>query len=203
MNEEEKKKMEALETENAELKASNEGFIADLSGRDLKISNLEKNAQERGQQFKLFKDMSDAEKDLMSEKEQELMQRQDALESERAKDLVERAEYNKKIREATINNIATRMAKGDKDLTAQIKINLGKLNPELLDKAQTEEEMTPYVQDAFGMTGAMAGADPLRQAINTDGLPARVEGEKDYAESKEGQDIGKALNLSAFKTNQE
>ena len=203
MNEEEKKKMEALETENAELKASNEGFIADLSGRDLKISNLEKNAQERGQQFKLFKDMSDAEKDLMSEKEQELMQRQDALESERAKDLVERAEYNKKMKEATINNIATRIAKGDKDLMAQIKINLGKLNPELLDKATTEEELAPYVQDAFGMTGASAGADPLRQAINADGLPARVEGEKDHADTKDGQDLGKALNLSAFNTNKE
>ena len=203
MNEDEKKKMEALEKENAELKTSNEGFIADLSGRDTKISNLEKNAQERGQQFKLFKDMSDAEKDLMSEKEQELAQRQDALESERAKDLVERAEYNTKMKEATINNIATRIAKGDKDLMSQIKINLGKLNPELLDKATTEEELAPYVQDAFGMTGASAGADPLRQAINADGLPARVEGEKDHADTKDGQDLGKALNLSAFNTNKE
>jgi len=86
---------------------------------------------------------------------------------------------------------------------AQIKINLGKLNPELLDKATTEEELAPYVQDAFGMTGASAGADPLRQAINADGLPARVEGEKDHADTKDGQDLGKALNLSAFNTNKE
>lgn len=206
MNEEEKKKMKALEDENTSLKqqvndlgVEKTKLIADIAERDTKITTLEANAQERSQQFKKFKEMTDAEKELLSEKEKELLQRQDALEEEREKDRLERVAFQKKQKDATIGNLANRLAKGDKDLAEQIKINLGKINPELLEKAQTEEELTPYVQDAFNMTGAgNTQGDPLRNAINQDGIPAKVDGEKDFSDTKEGADLGKALGLSSF-----
>jgi hypothetical protein len=174
-------------------------LITDISERDTKITTLEKNAQERGEQFKKFKDMNEAEKELLSEKEKELLQRQDALEEERQKDRQERLEFNKKQKDATISNLANRLSKGDKDIAEQIKINLGKLSPELLEKATTEEELTPYVQDAFNMTGiGNTQSNSLRDAINTDGLPAKIEGEKDFSDTQEGKQIGNALGLKSF-----
>ena len=206
MNEEEKKKMANLEKqvadltkENGELKTSNTKLGEDIKERDTKITTLEENARERGQQFKRFKEMTDAEKELLSEKEKELMQRQDALEEEREKDRKDREEFNKKQKDATITNLANRLAKGDKDLAEQIKINLGKINPELLNNAQTEEELTPFVTDAFNMTGAgNTQGDSLSNAINTDGLPAKVDGEKDFADTSDGKQLGSMLGLKSF-----
>lgn len=206
MNEEEKKKMAQLEADNVALKqqvndlgVEKTKLVADITERDTTITNLKKNAQERGEQFKKFKDMTDAEKDLLSEKEQEILQRQEKLEEDRENDRKDREIYDKKIKDATIQNLAVKYAKGDKDLVEQIKINLGKLSPELLAKATTEEELTPYIQDAFNMTGVGAVADPLREAINADGLPAKVEGQKDFSDTKDGQNLGNAMGLSSFK----
>ena len=201
MTPEEIKKMQeenvALKQQNNDLGVEKTKLIADLGERDTKITTLEQNAKERGEQFKRFKDLTETEKELLSEKEKELLQRQDQLEEDRKKDLAERNEYKTKIKNATIDNLAAKFSKGDKDLVEQIKINLKKLSPEMLEKATTEEELTPIVQDAFNMTGAGAGADPLREAINADGLPARVEGEKDFSDTKDGKDLSKALNLSS------
>lgn len=192
----------ALKQQVNDLGVEKNKLITDVTERDTTIATLKTQAGERAEQFKKFKDMSEAEKELLSEKEKELLQRQDQLEEDRKQDLAERAEHNRKIKEATISNIATKFAKGDKDLTEQIKINLGKLSPELLDKAITEEEITPFVQDAFNMTGAgNTQGDLLREAINTDGLPARVSGEKDFSDTKEGQDLGKAMGLGSFNNN--
>lgn len=207
MTPEEIKKMQdenvALKQQVNDLGVEKAKLVTDIGERDASITELKKNAQERGEQFKRFKDMTDAEKELLSEKEQELLQRQDQLELDRAKDIEDRKAYDKKIKDGTIQNLATRLAKGDKDLTEQIKINLGKLSPELLEKAQTEEELTPYVQDAFNMTGVHNSTDPLRDANNTDGYPAKVDGQTDYSTSQEGADLGKAMGLSSFNnTNQ-
>ena len=121
------------------------------------------------------------------------------LEEEREKDRKDREEFNKKQKDATITNLANRLAKGDKDLAEQIKINLGKINPELLNNAQTEEELTPFVTDAFNMTGAgNTQGDSLRNAINTDGLPAKVDGEKDFADTSDGKQLGSMLGLKSF-----
>jgi hypothetical protein len=202
MTPEEIKKMQeeniALKQQVNDLGIEKTKLVTDITERDTTIADLKKNAEERGQQFKKFKEMNEAEKELLSEKEKEILQRQDALEEARQKDVADRDAFNKKVKDTTIANLANRLAKGDKDLAEQIKINLGKLSPELLSKAQTEEELTPYVQDAFNMTGAHSTGDPLREAINTDGLPAKVEGEKDFSTTKEGQDLGKAMGLSSF-----
>ena len=176
-------------------------LVSDLAVKVAALEDLKKNAEERSGQFKKFKEMNEAEKELLSEKEKELLQRQDALEEARLKDMEDRKVYDKKIKDATINNLATRIAKGDKDLAEQIKINLSKLSPELLNKATTEEELTPIVQDAFNMTGSHVNNESLRQAINSDGLPAKVDGEKDFADTQEGKTMGSMLNLSFTKEN--
>lgn len=188
----------ALKQQVNDLEVEKTQLVTDLAEKDTKITTLEENARERGMQFKRYKEMTDAQKELLSEQEKELLQRQDLLEEEREKDRQERAEFNKKQKTATITNIANRLAKGDKDLVEQIKINLNKLSPELLDKAQTEDEIAPYVNDAFNMTGISTVADPLSTAINADGIPAKNPGEKDFSETTEGKQFGSMLGLKSF-----
>lgn len=202
MNEKEieamKAKIATLEAENAELKESNTLLGKDIAERDNTIADLKKNAQERGQQFKKLKEMTEAEKELLSEKEKELLARQEALEEERENDRRERAERDQKEKEARINSIARRFAKGNEEIAEQIKLNLGKLSPELVGKAITEEEITPLVQDAFNMIGISNSPDALNLAHNTGGLPAKGVGEKDYADTQEGKQLGQALGLQSF-----
>lgn len=191
-----KTQVETLTKDNGEFKESNTKLGEDLKAKDTEIGTLKTQAGERAEQFKRFKDMTDAEKDLLTEKEKELMQRQDKFEEEQAQFRKETEDRNKKERDARIETLATKMAKGDADLKAQIKINLTKLNPEALSKAQTEEELTPYIQDALNMTGAGAPADPLRSAHNTEGAHAPIKREGDFADTSTGKELAGALNLS-------
>lgn len=194
-----KKDNENLVKENGEFKTTNTELDKTNKSKDETIAVMKKNAQEQGANFKKFRDMSEAEKDLLSEKEKEILQRQEKLEEDRAKDLADRAEHDKRIRTQTIDNLATKMAKGNKDLIDQIKINLGKLNPELLNAAITEQDLTPLVDSAFKMTGTQTTVDPLRKAHNTEGEPAPIDSNADYSKTKEGTDLGKAMGLNFAK----
>lgn len=187
---------EKLLKENGEFKTSNTKLGEDLKVRDESITQLKKNAQERGEQFKKLKDMSEAERELLSEKEKELLLRQEKLEEERAQDLKTQKDRDEKQKNYVIDNLANKMAKGNKDLAEQIKINLGKLNPELLKDAMTEQDLAPHIDTAFKMTGVSSQPDPLRTAHNTDGSGAPIKSENDFSETKEGKDLAGALGLS-------
>lgn len=203
MTDEEKQKMADLEAqvtaltkENNEFKESNTKLGEDIKARDIQITDLKTQAGERAEQFRKFKDLTDAEKELLTEKEKELMIRQDKFEEEQAQFRKDTEERNKKERDARIDTLATRMSKGDKEIAAQIKINLGKLNPEALNKAQTEDELAPYIQDALNMTGVGAPADPLRTAHNMEGRNGEVKKEDNFADTSTGKELAGALGLS-------
>jgi hypothetical protein len=203
MTPEEKKKMADLEAkvatlakENEDFKTSNTKLGEDIKERDTKITELKTQAGERAEQFKKFKDMTDAEKDLLTEKEKELLLRQEKLEEDQAKFQQETAERNAKDRSERIEALAEKFAKGDKDLKEQIKINLGKLNPELVGKAVSDVELTPFIQDALNLTGAGANPDPLRDAHNHEGAGAPVSPVEGFGATKEGKDLSGAMGLS-------
>lgn len=202
--------IKTMQTENAKLKAdlatsttevttlkeSNTKLGEDIKERDTKIGELRTQAGERAQQFKLLKDMTAAEKELLSEKELEIMQRTEKLETDRQEANKIQAERDQKQRDFTIDSLATKYAKGNKDLVAQIKINLGKLDPKLLEGALTEQDLTPHVESAFKMTGAGTGADPLRTAHNAGGETAPIDNPNNFATSEDGKKLAGALGLS-------
>ncbi len=189
-------KVVVLTKENAEFKDSNTKLGQDIAERDTSIAELKANAKERGEQFKKLKDMTEAEKDLLTEKELELIKRQEIIENERAEEKKTNQEREAKVKEQTIENLANKFAKGNKDLAAQIKINLGKLNPALLEGAITEQDLVPHVESAFRMSGIATSADPLRTAHNADGNPAPINSETDFSTTKEGKDLAGAMGLS-------
>lgn len=187
---------EALKKENEEFKDSNTKLGEDLKQRDTEIGTLKANAKERGEQFRKLKEYTEAEKELLSEKELELLQRQEALELEREEDRRIQKERDEKSKNYAIDNLANKMAKGNKDIAEQIKINLGKLNPALLEGAITEQDLAPHVESAFKMTGISNTADPLRTAHNADGGNAPIKSDNDFSETKEGKDLASAMGLS-------
>lgn len=191
-----KEENEALKKENAEFKDSNTKLGEDLKLRDTQIADLKTQAGERAQQFKKLKDMTDAERDSLTEKEQELMMRQEKIEEDRANEIKERVERETKQRTETIESLANKFAKGDKDVAAQIKINLGKFNPELLNKALTETEIAPFVDSAFKMTGITSTPDPLRTAHNADGGNGPINSDNDFSKTESGKSLASAMGLS-------
>lgn len=206
MNEEEIKKMQAentklkadLETATAEvttLKADNTKLGADITERDTKITKLTGDATERAHQFKKLKDMTEAEKELLSEKEKELLIRQEKLEDDQAKFSKDQGERTAKEKTERIEQLATKIAKGNKDLVAQIKINLTKLDPALLEKATTEAELMPHIDSAFKMTGVTAPTGDVREAHNQGGFGAGAESKDDFSGTKEGKDMAGAMGL--------
>lgn len=189
-------KVATLTTENEEFKTSNTKLGEDIKERDGTISTLKQNAKEQGLNFKKLRDMTKEESDLLSEKDKEILQRQEKLEEDQAEWQKGQAERDKKQKDQTIEALATKMAKGDKELISQIKINLGKLNPELLTKAITEADLTPLVDNAFKMTGAGIGPDALRSAHNHGGETAPVETKDGFGATKEGKSLAGAMGLS-------
>lgn len=186
----------ALKKENNDFKVSNTKLGEDLKVKDTEISSLKANAKERGEQFRKLKEYSEAERELLSEKELEIIQRQEALELEREEDRRIQKERDDKSKNYAIDNLANKFSKGNKDIAEQIKINLGKLNPALLEGAITEQDLAPHVESAFKMTGISNTADPLRTAHNADGGSAPINNENNFADTKEGKDLAGAMGLT-------
>jgi hypothetical protein len=187
---------ETLTKENGDFKDSNTKLGEDIKERDLKIEEQAKQAKEQGDNFKKLRDMTKEEKELLSEQELGILARQEKLETDQAEFQKRQGEMTAKERTARIENLANKFAKGNKDLVAQIKINLSKLDPAYLEKATTEEELTPFIDSALKMTGAGAGADPLRMAHNEGGGFGEVTKTDDYSGTKEGKDLSGMMGLS-------
>lgn len=187
-------------TENGELKGTNTQLTVDLVARDESIAGLKKQASEQAQNFKKVRDMSEKEKELYTEKELELLQRNEKLEEDRLAFEAKQTEFNGKQRSAIIDNLAKRFARGDAEIEKQIKINLGKLDPAQVSLAMTEAELTPHIESALNMTGTTLPAnDPLREAHNFGGGNAPVEKTDDFSTTAEGKATASALGLQSAK----
>ena len=79
MNEEEMKaKIAALEKENADYKAGSDTLTQQIKDKDVEIATMRDKAREQGLNFKKLRDYTDAEKELLTEKEKEIIERQEA-----------------------------------------------------------------------------------------------------------------------------
>ncbi len=194
-----KEKIALLEKENKEYKDTNTTLNDQLKGKDEDIATLKQNAKKQGENFKKLRDMSEAEKAEYTEKELELMKRQEEFEIKQEQDRQDRLAFEGKQRQVVIDNLANKYSRGDKELAEQIKINLGKLNPELVNPAMTEVELTPFVESAFNMLGVIQKPDALREANNYTGGTAEVKSDKDFADTKEGKDLAGMMGLSQAK----
>lgn len=178
------KKIEALEKELADIKEQNTGFMNDLKERDTEIENLRERAKEQGFNFKKFRDMSKEEKELMTEKEQELARRQDELEEQREKDRQEMENWKKSQRDTMINDAINKYANGNEEIANKIRLNLEKFKD--FDTATTRESIQSLTDGAVKMLNEYK-ADPLRDAHNASGMPGEYKKSDDFTQTSDGQ----------------
>lgn len=203
MNEEEMKakitelegQVTTLTTEKTDLATKVTTLETTVGTKDKEIVKLNERAREQGDNFKKLRDMTKAEKELLSEKELEFQTRQEALEEQAQKVADDQAAFLKGQRESLVKSLVNRYARGDAEVAKKIEFNLSKLSGSA--EAITEEALKPFVQDSFNMIGSSNLPDNLREAHNTDGAPqqfnsSQKEGEG-FAESARGKELSTAL----------
>ncbi len=193
------KEIETLKAKNTALEAENKEFVTTNTDLAKTVEDLKAHTKNQADNFKKLRDMSDAEKELYTEKELELMKRNEAIEEQQVLFKKEQDEFKQKQKDAIIENLVTKYAKGDKELASQIKINLGKLNPELINPAITEAELTPHVESAFNMLGIKQSPDALREANNYSGGVVEVKSENDFSNTQAGKELAGSMGLNIGK----
>jgi len=202
MNEEEMKakiaeleeKVTTITKENEDYKAGAEESAKQLKEKDSIIEDMQIKARERGEQFKKFRDMTAEEKELLTEKEKELMQRQEAQEEALKKFQEDQAGFTKKQKEALINTLALKKAGGNQELADKIKVTLNKLNG--IEALSTEAELAPEIDFAYNGLGIQTTPNPLNEANNTTGTGAEYKTDNSFAETQDGKSLAGALGLS-------
>lgn len=177
-------KITALEAEKAELSTQ-------VAERDGKILTLEDNAKKQGENFKKLRDMSKEEKELLSEKELELLKRQEEVETQALSIKEQQDKFFQDQRASVLKNLVNKHARGDEELAKKIEFNLSKIKDSEL--AMNEESLTPIVKDAFNMLGGEV-TDAVRMAHNERGGTQDYKApENGFADTQHGKDLSTAL----------
>ena len=197
-----------LEEATAKIKES-EAKVAELTGsvttltKEVKEKNVlieQKNQDLVGlrkqseTKYKKLADMTEAEKEAMSQKEIELQQRQEKFEADQAKLEKTIAEQNTKERNYRIDSVVKKIAGKDAKLAEIVRANMDRIKDS--DKATTPEELEKIATEALGMTG-QARPNPVRGAINATGEVDVAPDTKGFADSDEGKSLAAGLNLKS------
>ena len=184
-------KITALETENTGLKTTNAELTTQIGEKDSKITELNDHLAEKGRQFKALRDMTKEEKELLSEKELEILERQEKVEKDAADLKAKQDGFFQEQRQNIVKNLVNKYARGDEELAKKIEFNLGKIKDSEL--AMNEEALAPLVRDSFNMLGNEV-PDAVRQAHNERGAGADYKPtENGFADSEKGKQLSDAL----------
>jgi hypothetical protein len=187
-------KVETLSKENIDYKAGSETLTQQMKDKEAELAKMKDAAREQGLNFKKLRDYTDAEKELLTEKEKEIIERQEAQEEAVKKFQEEQAGFTKKQKDALIDTLAMKKAGGNKELADKIKITLNKLNG--IDALSTEAELGPEIDFAFNGLGIQTKADPLVEANNWGGQTVTTPTGTDFSTTPEGKETASLLGLS-------
>lgn len=168
----------------------------DLMVRDTEIKGLKDQAREQAGNFKKLRDMSAEEKELLTEKEKELMIRQEQFEEKLAEQTTREQEFKMKQRNEFIDKKINEIARGDQKIADEIKVHMSKFKD--VENAILETELTPFIDMATKMVD-IPKADPLNQAHNQGGFTGEFSKEDNFAETPEGKSVAQSLGLSQAK----
>ena len=184
-------KITTLEAEKTALATTNAELTTQVAEKDGKILTLEDNAKKQGENFKKLRDMSKEEKELLSEKELELLKRQEEVENQALTVKQQQDQFFKDQRGAVLKNLVEKYAKGDVELAKKIEFNLAKIKDS--DLAMNEEALAPLVKDSFNMLGVEV-IDAVRGAHNERGTGADYQPkDSGFADTQQGKDLSEAL----------
>lgn len=183
-----------IEEERSTYKTEKETLEKTISEKNLMIEQKSKDVIGARRKYKKLSDMSDEERDSLTEKELELQKRQEEQE-ERQQDFEKRQQaLTEKEVTARKNNAILKFAGEDKELAEKIFANYDRIKD--AETASTNEEVAKIASEAFNMLGTPKG-DGVESVINSGGNGKSGEGDKtDFSETSEGKEIAGALGLN-------
>ena len=182
-----------LQDKATKLEAEKAQLLADLAEKDKVIEQKSKDVVGARKEYKRLADMTAEEKEALSAKEQELLERQEAHDAKVAQLEKEQADRNAKEKQARVDKAIKAIAGNDTAYAEKLKNNLGRIKD--YDVAMTEEEISKVVNDGANMLGE-ARPNPVTTALNSEG--GVVEGKNEgagFAETEGGKDLAKSMNL--------
>lgn len=181
----------------AAIKTMETEHAAAIAEKDAIITTKTNDVVGARKEYKLLKDMTEAEKASMSEKEIELQERQEAFDARVGAFEKQQQEFAQKEVAARRAEAIRKIAGTDPELTKKIEDNYGRIKDSEL--AQTPEEVARVVGEAFNMTG-QPRPDPVRQAIQGGGNGEAGGGvDGGFAETTEGKSLASAMGLPEVK----
>lgn len=178
-----------------EQEAEKATLLTTIQEKDAKITEQEAHIAKQGENFKRLRDMTQEERESYTEKELDLMKRQEALLADQEQIKKEQADFLAKQKENTVNALVNKYARNDPELAKKIRFNAESIKD--FDTASDETAIAPIIEKAVFMLGD-ARPDPLRTAHNTGGQPA-PEGTSNFADTEAGKAIAQNLNLEIAK----
>jgi len=176
-------KVETLTKENTDYKAGAEEVAKQLKEKDATIEDMQAKARERGEQFKKLRDMTAEEKELLTEKERELLLRTEQHEEEFNKFKTEQDNFKKSQRDALVDALALKKAGGNREVADKIKVTLSKIKD--IENKSLEAELLPEIDFAFNGLAIKTSPDALGTANNTGGDNAPFQTDTGFAETSE------------------
>ena len=150
-----------------------------------KVDNELKGLRSKEYNFKKLRDMTEAEKEKLTDKELELQKRQEALEDQQA-------QHSKAIKDDWRNSAIDRYSRGDKDKAEKIREALKDLAGEETDRLSIETR----VSKAARLIKEDKEIDHVGTAFNSmSGEPPEKPEEKDFADTEEGQAKARSMGF--------
>jgi len=179
-------KVEELSTTNAELEKS-------VAEKDAIIQQKNEDLVGQRKQFKRLSEMSEEEKDAMSQKEIELQERQEALEAEQEAFRKEQEESRMKEVNARKENAIKKLVGDNEEYAEKVRSNYERIKDSA--EAQTEEEVVRVATEAFNMLGDDR-PEPVSNAVNGSG-GSSPQGLPDtgFADSPQGKGLAEQMGL--------
>jgi hypothetical protein len=188
-----------LEAEKKGREDDKKAHEAEIARKDAVIERKTKDIVGARKNAQKIKELSDEEKEKMSERE---IENHNALlaEQERREELEKSiAERDKKERDARRDAAIKKIAGEDTELADKIKGNYDRIKDS--EGAQTEEEISKVVVEAHNMLGTPSG-DPVGGAaggIGGGAAPGEEEKGDGYAGTQEGKGLADAMGLQQSK----
>lgn len=187
-------KVTTLTKENTDYKAGAVELDTKIKDSEATIAKMKEDARTQGMNFKKLRDYSESEKELLSEKEKEIMERQEAHEESMKKLADEQNSWKKTQRDALIDSIAMKKAGGNKEVADKIKVGLSKLAN--IENLATEAELAPEIDFAFNGLAIQTKPNPIVEANNWGGETQVKPTDDNFADTADGKSLAGALGLS-------
>lgn len=198
MEEELKQAKADLEKERQERAEEKERLEGELAKKDALIEQKTNDVVNARKKYKKLSDMTEEEREAMTEKEIELQERQEKMEEEAAKREKENKERQKIEMTARKEAAIKKLAGDDEELAQKISDNYDRFSDS--KDAYTEEAIGRLATDAYNMLG-IPSTDGVGNAITQggDGNPGNTGDRTDFSETAEGKALAEAMNLNQAK----